>query len=144
MVSIELKEGITEALDILRHIDKIYIEKIPEGFMNFLKENQLEEYRPNLNHNLKICEMDLKEQTKDILSAIYLNYWCDDDEKLKYTDLLNKNEQIYQDTISEKYNPDKLFANRNKTSTQELMVFNEKPKTIFEKIIAFIKNIFCF
>ena len=32
MVSIELSEGISEALDILNHIDKAYTDKIPEKF----------------------------------------------------------------------------------------------------------------
>lgn len=144
MITTQLREGISEALDILKHIDKIYVEKIPEDFMNFLEQNKSEEYRPNLDHSLKINEMDLKEQTKDILSVIYMNYWCNDDEKLEYINLLNKNEQIYQNEISAKYNPDKLFTNKIKSSNQEMLVLNEKPKTIFEQIISFIKNIFHF
>lgn len=142
MITTQLREGIAETLDILKNMDKIYVEKIPEDFMNFLKQNKAEEYRANLDHRLKINEMDLKEQTKDILTVIYLNYWCNDDEKMEYINLLNTNEQIYQNEINEKYNPDKLFANKNTSTNQELLVVDEKPKTIFEKFITFIKKLF--
>lgn len=141
MINTRLSEGMTETLDILNHMDKKYIEKIPKDFMNFLEENKSIDYKPDLNHSLKIDEMDLKEETKDILSVIYMNYWCNDNEKSEYINLLNKNEQAYQNEVNEKYNPDKLFANKNKYSNQEMVVINEKPKTIFQKIIVFIKNI---
>ena len=40
MISSSLAEGISETLDILNHIDKSYVEKIPLKFIKFLEENK--------------------------------------------------------------------------------------------------------
>ena len=35
MINVEFSEGISETLDILNHLDKVYIDKIPEEFIFF-------------------------------------------------------------------------------------------------------------
>ncbi len=105
MVSQELSEGISETLDILKHMDKEYIDKIPQKFKDFLEKNKSVNYIPNLDHSKKIDEMNLKNKTKDILAIIYLKYWCNSEKKLEYMKLLNENERKYQEYLKEKYNP---------------------------------------
>ena len=36
MVSVEFSDGISETLDILNHMEKTYIDKIPRKFLEFL------------------------------------------------------------------------------------------------------------
>ena len=76
MVSAEFSEGISETLDVLNHMDKSYIDKIPEGFKEFLYNNKSNNYTSNLDFSKKINEIKLKEKTKNILATIYLNFWC--------------------------------------------------------------------
>ena len=145
MVNTQLKESISETLDILQHMDNVYIEKIPKEFTNFLYQNKSTDYIPNLDHTKKINEMNLKEQTKDLLAIIYMMYWCSEEERAEYIELLQKNEKKYQNEINEKYNPDKLFSSKNiESDKQENLPVEIKEKSIFKKIIAIIKKIFNF
>ncbi len=111
MIRVELSEGISETLDILNHIDKIYVNKIPENFKRFLEKNKSKTYIPKLDHSKKLNEMNLKESTKDILATIYIHYWADLKEKAEYNNMLAKNEKKYQEELRKKYNPDDLFKN---------------------------------
>lgn len=93
MGNVEFSEGISETLDILNHLDKVYTDKIPEKFKNFLDKNKSSSYIPKLDHSKKINEMNLKESTKDILTTIYIKYWATAEERSKYTKLLIENEK---------------------------------------------------
>lgn len=109
MVSVEFSESVVEILDILNHMEKIYIDKIPKKFMNFLEENKSKSYKSNLDHSKKIKEMHLKEKTKDLLATIYVNYWATQDQKNRYINILSENECKYQKELRQKYNPDNIF-----------------------------------
>lgn len=118
MVSVNFSEGITETLDILNHMDKSYTDNIPERFKVFLEKNKSDSYIPNLDHSKKINEMNLKEKTKDILAILYMNYWCDSEQKSKYTSLIKQNEEKYQKELREKYDPNNIFKNKKNESNE--------------------------
>lgn len=119
MVSVKLSEGISETLDILNHMDKSYIDRIPKKFKEFLEKNKSDSYIPNLDHSKKINEMNLKEKTKNILAILYINYWCDSEQKLKYANLLKRNEEKYLEESRKKYDPDNLFKNKTRNIRQQ-------------------------
>lgn len=153
MVSIEFSEGISETLDILNHMEKTYTDRIPKKFMEFLNNNQLDNYISKLDHSKKINEMNLKEKTKDILATIYMNYWCNSQQKANYSNILKQNENNYQEKLREKYNPDNIFKKNNQYQdiaqdniSNEVISHNvamvEYKESIFKKIINKIKSIF--
>lgn len=144
MVNVEFSEGISETLDILNHLDKVYTDKIPEKFKNFLDKNKSSSYIPKLDHSKKINEMNLKESTKDILTTIYIKYWATAEERSKYTKLLIENEKKYQEELRKKYNIDDLFKNKKtKVETVENAVaMIEYKKSILTKIKSWFKRIF--
>ena len=109
MGSVEFNESISETLDILKHIEKSYIDKIPRKFIEFLEKNKSSKYISNLDHSKKLYEMNLKEKTKDILATIYIKYWCTPQQKTNYINLLNENEEKYQEELKAKYNVDNIF-----------------------------------
>ena len=121
MINKEFSEAISEVLDILNHMEKIYIDKIPNKFKVFLEENKSQNYKSNLDHSKKLNEMELKRKTKGILSMIYLTYWCTSEEKAKYLNLLNENENKYQQEIRKKYNPDNIFKNSQDSKNGEFV-----------------------
>ena len=94
MVSIEYSEAIVEVLEILQYSDDNIIEKIPKKLMEFWQRNKSTTYKPNLDHSKSINEMDLKKKTKSIISMIYLNYLCDDEEKNNIKSLTNMRSPI--------------------------------------------------
>ena len=153
MVSTEFSEGISETLDILNHMENTYIEKLPKKFIEFLEKNKSVEYISSLDHSKKINEMNLKEKTKDILAAIYMNYWCVSQQKTEYNKLLNQNEIKYQKCLREKYSTDNIFKkhtqsqsiiqdNVSKEAVNSNVTMVEYKESFFRKFINKIKSIF--
>ncbi len=109
MVSVRLAEGISETLDILNHMNKVYMEKIPLKFIEFLEKNKSKTYIPNIDHSKKLNELNLKKKTRDILFIIYTKYWCGPEEKKIYYSALKENQIRKEREARIKYNPENIF-----------------------------------
>ena len=148
MFSNEYGEAAVEVLDILDNTNKADVDKIPKNFIKFLVDNASEDYKVNLDHSKLISEMNLKEKTKEILGVIYINWWCDKKDKENYTKQIKELEIKRQEEIREKYNPNKIFENKNKI--KEHTVQNKKAtmveykesilKKIWNKILSFFNK----
>lgn len=135
--------AITELLHFLKGFSDEELNKIPKELMNFFEENADKNYKCNFDYNTDIEDLHLKDETYGLISMICYNYWCETpEEKKQYLDLLNESEKEYQKHISEKYNLDKLFANkvsRHDEKTQLAMVKYDKEKW-YKKILMFLKR----
>ncbi len=148
MANIEYSEAIVEVLEILEYSDDNILEKIPKKLIKFWKRNKSKTYKPNLDHDKSISEMNLKDKTKSILSMIYLNYLCNDEESKKIKSIINHNEEIYQTELVKNYNSQYLekeqnianIINKNTKSTSITIIENKE--SIFKKIINRIKRFF--
>ena len=148
MFSNEYGEAAVEVLDILDNTNKADVDKIPKNFIKFLVEIASEDYEVNLDHSKLISEMNLKEKTKEILGFIYINWWCDKKDKENYIKQIKELEIKRQEEIREKYNPNKIFENKNKI--KEHTVQNKKAtmveykesilKKIWNKILSFFNK----
>ena len=148
MFSNEYGEAAVEVLDILDNTNKADVDKIPKNFIKFLVDNASEDYKVNLDHSKLISEMNLKEKTKEILGVIYINWWCDKKDKENYMKQIKELEIKRQEEIREKYNPNKIFENKNKI--KEHTVQNKKAtmveykesilKKIWNKILSFFNK----
>ena len=145
MFKLEYGEAAVEVLDILDNTNKSDFNKIPPNFIKFLVEIASEDYIVNLDHSKKISEMNLKEKTKEILGVIYINWWCDKKDKENYMKQIKELEMKRQAEINEKYNPNKIFENKNKiqeytnetkmdTVQNETVTMIEYKESIFKKI----------
>lgn len=145
MTNTQIEESISEVLDILEHMDKIYVEKINKDFMDFLYAHKSTNYKSKLDYTKKFDEMDLKKDTENLLLIIYILYWSSEEERAECISLLKENEIQKQNELNENFDFDKLFSNKNTTVHKEnLLPVEIKEKTIMEKIIDFIKKLFHF
>lgn len=94
MVSSGFKEAAVEVLDILEHTKKSDVEKIPESFINFLKENSSKTYVSKLDHSKAIKDMELKPKTEAILGLIYMKYWADETGKQSFENKIQKSQEL--------------------------------------------------
>ena len=67
--------ALKEVYDILKNTDEELIQKIPQKFLNFVKENMNQEYISNIDYNAEIDKQKLLPETEAILSLIYKSYW---------------------------------------------------------------------
>lgn len=146
MINVEYSEAIVEVLDILENSDDEINKKIPEKLIEFWKRNKSKTYKPNLDHNKPLNEMNLKDKTKDIITMVYLNYLCNKNEKEITLDTLRENEENYQLMIREKYNPDDIFKNKREIKgeqqTEEKSLTVVQEEKWYQKIFNIIKGLF--
>lgn len=140
-VSEEYKIATTEVLSILEYLPQSEVDKIPNKFKEFLKENSLSTYKPRFDYSLGLDKIELKHKTKLLLAMIYRNYICSEEERLEYDKILYQNEETYQKYLREKYNPDDIFkkADNQKSTTVELAENNSNTALIEYKKTFFIK-----
>lgn len=144
MVTKEFAEATTEINKILSYLPIEYVEKIPTKLRKFFKDIESKEYIPNIDPYKQLDEQDLRPKTKTLLTIIYRNYWCNEQEKAELDKKLLENDKKYEEELREKYNPDDIFKKREKPSTnvQETNLPMEiKKESFVKKLINYIKNI---
>lgn len=137
----ESKKAYVEVLEILKHMEPKYVEKIPSKLIEFFKDNASKEYVFKLNNNIPFEEQKLMQSTINILAMLNYNYWCEDEEHKEYLlNKYNKNEIKYQEMLMEKYSRDNLFKRDSDDSNnipQKYLEFKW-----YEKLINSIKKLF--
>ena len=86
-----------------------------------------------------------KDEAIAMIALLHLNYWCcDNNEKERLNTIFDDNENKYQKELSEKYNPDNLFKNKQpKIKTVENSVATiEYKESIFTKIKNGLSGLF--
>lgn len=152
MIVQERKEAYVEVLEILRHMDKTQVSKIPLELREFFERNASKEYKFHIDANIPLEEYKLKENTINILAMLNLNYWCNDDEHKQ--ELLRKyhnNDLKKQENLKNRYSTDNLFKKDSKnivvqeeTLSKTPIIYEENKwyKKIYTNILEFIKQIF--
>ena len=121
MVNERYSIAIAETLHYLKGINQEDINKIPNKFMLFLKENAADNYSCDFDYNKPLKELNLTNETKGLIAMICLNYWCETEEqKIKFRNHLNVNEQAYQEELKRMYNIDDIFKKKDISRNEEI------------------------
>lgn len=113
--------AISETLHYLKGINQDDINKIPNNFMLFLKENASNSYSCNFDYNKPLKELNLTNEAKGLIAMICLNYWYETEEqKIKFRNYLNVNEQAYQEELKRKYNVDDIFKKKDISNNEDI------------------------
>ena len=140
----EFAEASAELIEILRYIPKTEVEKIPLKLRGFFEDVSKPNYNVRIDPRKPLEEQDLKEKTKDLITVIYRNYWCTEEEKQILDKQLLENDKKYEEELRKKYDPDKLFEKNTKVQenedTKELIKY-EKHGIIY-KLFSWIRRIF--
>lgn len=140
----EYRKAFSEIEQIIELMPNGLQNKIPNKFKNIISSEKSKIYKPNIKEPFEECE--IMYETKIILSVIYRDFLCSEEEreKIKLRDAQKLKE--YEDEIRQKYNPDDLFKKKNsnenvenKESTSLVVIQEEK---WYKKIFMVIKNLF--
>ena len=142
MKNSKYSKAAVEVLDILKHTKKEDAEKVSKEFIQFLEENSSEEYVSNLDHTKTIKEMDLEQETQDVLGYVYLKYWAEQQAKDNFRAKIRELEKIRQEELREKYNPDEIFKQSKKTkqNIEDVKLPVIQKQTFIQRIIRAIKR----
>lgn len=145
MVTKEFAEATREINIILSYLPTEYVEKIPLKLRTFFENVESKEYIPDIDPYKQLDEQNLKAKTQTLLTIIYRNYWCNEQEKAELDKILIENDKRYEEALREKYNPDDIFQNRKKESIvleDTNLPIEVKKENFLKRLIKFIKRIF--
>lgn len=149
MITKEFAEASTEINEILKYLPEDYVYKIPVKLKDFFKKVEDKEYVTNIDQNNSLDEQDIKPKTKTLLTILYREYWCNEEEKAELDKILMENDKKYEAELREKYNPDNIFKNKYVTEISEEEILENTNKlpveikeSLFKKVINFFKRIF--
>ena len=142
-------QAFTEVYDVINHMEIEMQEKIPQKFINLIKENRDLDYKLNINYKEDIKKQLLRE-SKVILSLIYRDFLCSKEKKEKLLQLdleeIRKEEKFLREKYEidfEKRKKEKIEKNIEKTKEQDdkLPIKVEKEKW-YKKIFEILKKLF--
>ena len=96
-----VKDIYSEVYAILNMLGKEYINKLPNDIYNIIKEEKSLEYNPVYATTVALDKQDVKKETISIIAFLHLNYWCNEDEKIKLRELFDENEDKYQEELKQ-------------------------------------------
>lgn len=143
------KNSFKEVYDILENTEEDLLSKIPNSFMNFIKNNMNVDYKTSINLNETIDKQYLLKETEAILSLIYRSYWATDEEKNEFAKKDNLELIKEEEQKKEQYQGKdiyKVFEERKNLNTitvdNNLMVIENESfiKRIFRKFLNIFKK----
>ena len=139
----------TEVLEILSHFSEEEYNKIPKEKIELYESNKDKDYKFSIDPTKDLAEQNISKEAKAIIITLFRDYFASEEQKDTLNGILLENENKAEKKKQESYNPDKLFENNNKVSSNETTddvsectALVERKENIFNKIWTFIKGLF--
>lgn len=134
------RQAFSEVYDIIDNME-LYNE-IPKSFIDLIDSNRDTQYKVNIDYSKSINEQELQKGTRVLLSLIYRDYLCSEEERQI---LIKKDEEELkkiEEELREKYNPDNLFKNKKENKEENMQIVKIEKVNFWTKIINKIKSLF--
>lgn len=135
-----VKDIYSEVYAILNMLGKEYINKLPNDIYNIIKEEKSTEYNPVYETTVALDKQDVKKETISIIAFLHLNYWCNEEEKIKLRELFDENEDKYQEEQEVEQEDEEIQDDNNEIEIGKeflsMIVYKEEnfAQRIFNKI----------
>ena len=121
----------SEVYGILKALGDKYINKLPKTVLKVITESKEENYNPEYSMSIPLKEQDINRKSLAMIALFHYNYWCEtEEERKKFKNMLETNEEKHQKEMQEKYSNDKIFNNATTKIEEE---------TISEKVDRFVE-----
>jgi hypothetical protein len=149
MIDEVYRNSFKEVYDILKNTEDELLAKVPNKFMDFIKNNMNENYTTGINPNIDIDKQPLLKETEAILSLVYRSYWASNEEKQELNiknkqEIINNKEKKKEECyVKDIYQIFEERKNINKiTIDNQLMVIKKDNyiKRIFKKILRIFRK----
>lgn len=140
----EYAKCLVELNEILGHLEKEYLDKIPQDVRNGITEKMDKHYNWKYDESKELNEQNIDRKTIAMLSYLNMEYLLDDEQRKLMEEIHKVNEMKAKEKMRAKANNS---LNRIKEEKIELndenvaLVKTTHPKW-YEKILAFLKNAF--
>lgn len=146
MITNEFAEACAELNEVLTYLPIEMINKIPLKVREYFRKNAklANNYKSKIISNDPLNEQNLNDKTKDLITILYRNYWCNEEERKELDKKIFQNDKLYEEELRKKYNYNDIFKKNDSITKVEEKIGNELipiKESIFIKIVKNIKNI---
>lgn len=144
---LDYSKRLAEVDEVLNHLDKKYLDKIPTDVRQAITSQKDPEYLWKYDTTKALKEQNLSRDTIIILTYLNKEYLLDDEGRKKLEKILESNEQKYNATLVD-YNFDEIFKDMsasketNETSSEEGILEVRQNENLFKKFVNKIKEVF--
>ena len=137
-----------EIVEILKYMPKESVNKIHSKMLEMFNEEQSKDYNFKIDTEKPFEEQELLEETKAILANMFRDYWATEYQR----EIILQKEKFDREELEkikrEKYNPDDIFEEKEKTDILSNKAPEEsnklpveiKKENLFKRLIIFIKK----
>lgn len=141
------KKAFKELDYILKNTETETLNKIPDRFIKYMKNNMDDSYTPNIKHNTNLENQDLLEETKELMAIVYRDYLVNN---LQRKSLLENEKYIKEKIEAEKREKYKIKFKPQEVPKQLITIKEEKSgkwdggffQIVWKKILEIKKKYF--
>jgi len=100
-----MEQAMTELIQVLKHCNREVTDCIPKELYDFLEQYGDKEWKGNLDFSLNLNDMNLFRDTRVLLSMVYRDFLCSDEERMNLID----EERREAETMGESYEYESLL-----------------------------------
>lgn len=139
----EYEKCLVEVAEVLNHLSKEELNKIPEDVLKGIKKHKDKEYMWKYDESKRLEEQKFDRNTIVILSYINMEYLLSKEQKDLMEKIHELNEQNFANEIQEKYDSKELFKNKTNINVEnENAIAKLENNKWYNKMFSFIKRIF--
>ena len=127
------KQEFSEVYDIIFNME-LY-NKIPKSFIELIDNNRDTSYKVNIDYSKSINEQELKKGTRVLLSLIYRDYLCNEEERQTLIKKDKEELKKAEEELRERYSPDNLFKNKSENKKENMQMVQIEKVSFWTKII---------
>ena len=115
----EYSVAFSEVSEILKIFPEEELNKIPKSYIEIIEKCKDITYEYKLKDGVELHNQEMSEKTRTILSVIYRDYICTEDERKELIKQENKDVVLLETEKRNKYNPNDIFKENNLNSLKQ-------------------------
>lgn len=145
VIALEQREVYSEVLEVLRHMSKEYVDKIPKKLIMFFYDNCSLDYEFRMTK--AIGEENIRDETLEILSILNLNYWSSKKTREELIMCYALNDKNVQTQLNSQLEQENIYtkidiSNSQTTNESNLPTVISTSFNIVKKVLIFLKDLF--
>lgn len=124
--------------EILKYFEKDLLDKIPKELIEKLNSVDSTEYQFDFDKNKRLNDPRILNETKEFISAIFMQYCCNEEEREKLNKICIENDK----KKTKHFDAETVLKEEEKIKSNNLPITVEEKVPLYKRIIIKIKNLF--
>lgn len=124
--------------EILKYFEKDLLDKIPKELIEKLNSVDSTEYQFDFDKNKRLNDPRILKETKEFISAIFMQYCCNEEEREKLNKICIENDK----KKTKHFDAETLLKEEKKIESNNLPITVEEKVPLYKRIIIKIKRLF--